>query len=207
MTDTYTIETSMPPVSPPSHPGDGARLVVAEWQRPISPVEPGQMWVVEHLSAEPHLSPLARHAVTAANVVIYDPALYPIVAANLPFGGYAEPGSFPDGSPAKTLDRCIQFARDGWSVVWLADHRTRREERIGQLVDRVIRAGCPAFTPVTLFLSAGVGMLRQTETELCRLGILVEGATREGPLAIAFAAVGAGTAPHLHAISSNGLAG
>ena len=175
---------------------------------PVLPdIQPGQVWVVEHTPADLHLSPLARRPISAANVVIYDRALYAIVAANLPLGGYAEPASSPDRLLDMPIDRCLQFARDGWSVVWLADHRTRREERIGRLVDRMITAGCSGFTPVTLFVTGAGEMPRQTQTELCRLGALVAGKTREGALAIAFGAVGAGAAPHLHAISTNGLAG
>src|SRR6266850_7268984 len=60
-------------------------------------LKPGQLWVVEHSSTDLHPSPLGRRAITAANVVIYDRALYPIVAAHLTLGGYAEPASSPDG--------------------------------------------------------------------------------------------------------------
>src|SRR5882724_1282378 len=172
-------------------------------------IKPGQLWVVEHSSTDVHPSPLAHRAITAANVVLYDPGLFPIVAANLPLGGYAEPASSPDGVPDRTFDRCIQFARDGWSVVRLVDHRPThdaRRERIGRLVDRLIGAGCSASQTVSLFANANRSVIQQTETELDRLGIVIEATTSEDCLAIAFAAVGAGAAPHLHAISSNGLA-
>jgi hypothetical protein len=177
-------------------------------ERPALPgIQPGQLWVVEDLSTDPDLSPLGHHAITLANVVIYDRTLYPIVAANLPHGGYAEPASWPDGAIASVVDRCIQFARDGWSVVWLADHGMPRDERIGRLVDRMIGAGCPASLSVTLFANANGNIIQRTETELDRLGIVIEATTSEDCLAIAFAAVGAGAAPHLRAIASNGLAG
>src|SRR6202022_1703007 len=39
-------------------------------------IQPGQLWVVEQSSRDPHLSPLGRHALTSATVVIYDRALY-----------------------------------------------------------------------------------------------------------------------------------
>jgi len=45
--------------------------------------------------------------------------------------------------PTGCFDRCIQFARDGWSVVWFVDHgqpHDARRERIGRLVDRLIGA-------------------------------------------------------------------
>ena len=83
-------------------------------ERPALPgIQPGQLWVVEQSSTDPHLSPLGHHGITSGNVVIYDRPLYSIVAANLPLGGYAEPASPPDGPPDKAFDRCIRFARDG----------------------------------------------------------------------------------------------
>jgi hypothetical protein len=173
-------------------------------------IEPGQLWLVEHSSIDPYSSPLGHRAITAANVVIYDRALYPIVAANLPFGGYAEPASSANGSPDKTFDRCIQFARDGWSVVWLVDHglpRGARRARIARLIDRLSGAGCPASQSARLFTIADRGIIRQTETELDRLGIVIDATNSEDGLAIAFAAVGAVAAQHFRAISSNGLAG
>jgi hypothetical protein len=177
-------------------------------ERPAPPrIQPGQLWVVEQSSTDPHLSPLGHHAVTSANVVIYDRTLYPIVAANLPRGGYAEPASWPNGAIVTAVDRCIQFARDGWSVVRLADHGRPRDERIGRLVDRMIGAGCPTSLSVTLFANGNDKIMQQTETKLDTLGIAIDATTSEDCLAIAFAAIGAGAAPHLHAISSNGLAG
>ena len=169
-------------------------------------IQPGQLWVVEKPSTNPHLSPLGHHAITSASVVIYDRALYPIVADNLPLGSYGEPTS-PDGLVDKTLDRCIQFARDGWSVVWLTDQGMLRDEPIARLVERMIRVGCPASMSVTLFANANGSIPQQTETELGTLGIVIDATTPEVSLAIVFAAVGAGAAPHLHAIASNGLAG
>jgi len=173
-------------------------------------IKPGQLWVVEHSSTDVHPSPLAHRAITAANVVIYDRGLFPIVAANLRLGSYAEPASSPNGVPDGTPDRCIQFARDGWSVVRLVDHGQpldARRKRIGRLVDRLIGTGCSPSQTVILFANANGSALQQTETELDRLGIVVEATTSEDCLAIAFAAVGAGAARHLQAISSNGLAG
>ena len=170
-------------------------------------IHPGELWIVEHASADQALSPLGRHAITSANVVIYDRALYPIVAANLPRGGYAEPESWPGGAIDNPVDRSIQFARDGWSVVRLADRRSLRDGRVARLVDRMIAAGCPAAISVTLFANADASVPQPTETELRRLAIAIAATNPEVSLAIAFAAVGTGTAPHLYEISCNGLAG
>jgi hypothetical protein len=176
-------------------------------ERPALPgIQPGQLWVVEQSSTDPHLSPLGHHVITSANVVIYDRVLYPIVADNLPLGSYAEPTS-PDGLVDKTLDRCIQFARDGWSVVWLADRGGLRGERIARFVERMIGAGCPASLSVSLFAKVNGSIPQQTEIELGRLEIAIDATSSEVSLAVVFAAVGAGAAPPLHAISFNGLAG
>ena len=170
-------------------------------------IQPGELWVVEHSSTDPHLPHFGRHAVTSANVVIYDRALYPILAANLPRGGYAEPAPWPVEAIDRTVDRCIQFARDGWSVVWLADRGTLRDARISRMIERMISAGCPASLSVTLFASANGSISQQTETELGRIEIVIDATTPEVPLTITFASVGTGATAHLHAISSNGLAG
>jgi hypothetical protein len=177
---------------------------------PLPCIQPGQLWVLEQSSTDPHLSPLGHHAITSANVVIYDRPLHPIVAVNLPLGGYAEPTSLPDGVPDRTLDRCIQFARDGWSVVWFVDRGKPHDagsRRIGRVADRLIDAGCPQSQSVSLFANANGSLLQQTETELDAVGIAIAAAASEDSLAIAFAAVGAGAGPDLRAISSNGLAG
>jgi hypothetical protein len=170
-------------------------------------IRPGQLWVVEHSSTDPHLPPLGHHAIISANVVIYDRELDPIVAANLPCGGYAEPASWPNEAIDRTVDRCIQFCRDGWSVVWLVDRGTLQDGRIARLVGRMISVGCPASMSVTLFANVNGSAPQQTETELGSLGIVVDATTPEVPLAIAFAGFGAGPAAQLYAISSNGLAG
>jgi hypothetical protein len=186
---------------------DGRRNLCAVEFLALPGIQPGQLWVVEHASTEPHLPPLAHHLITSANVVIYDRALYAIVAAHVPRGGYAEPAPWPNGVIDGAVDRCIQFARDGWSVVRLADHGTPRNERIARLVERLISAGCLASMSVRLFANANGSVPQQTETELGKLGIVIDATTPEVVLAVAFAAVGTGAAPHLYAISCNGLAG
>ena len=181
-------------------------LRAVEW--PALPVvQPGQLWVVEHPSTDPHLPPLGLHVIRSANVVIYDRALYPIVAANLPHGGYAEPASWPNEAMDRTVDRCIQFSRDGWSIVWLTDRGMLQDERIARLVERMISIRSPASRSVTLFANLNGSIPQPIETELGRLAIDIDATSAEDCLAIVFAAPGAGAAPHLYAISSNGLSG
>jgi hypothetical protein len=226
MTEIYAIETATPPAERQTAASSAARDPSRGFHpqgrscvrgsapratRPVLPaLGPGEIWMIEHPSAESHLSSFAYRAMTAANVFIYDRTLHAIVAANLPLGGYAEPASAPDGSPDKMFDRCIRFARDGWSVVWFVDHgplHPPRSERVGRLVNRLIDAGSPPSQSVRLFVNADKSITRQTETELGKLGIVIDATTSEHCLAIAFAAVGTGAARHLYAISSNGLAG
>jgi len=175
---------------------------------PILPdIQPGQVWVVENTLADLHLSALAHRAISTANVVIYDRALYAIVAANLPLGGYAEPASLRDESFDTPIDRCLQFARDGWSVVWLVDHRLPRIGRIGRLADRLIDGGYPAHLSVTVFANGHGDILEKTEASLGLLGDVIGAKASGDCVTVAFGAVGKEAAPGLNAISSNGLAG
>jgi hypothetical protein len=84
----------------------------------LSDLAGGQVWVIE-ISPTDELSPLHRKIVTESNVMIYDRSLEAIVAEALPLGGYAEPDS-----SAQAAQRCVRFARDGWSVVRLVDRQT-----------------------------------------------------------------------------------
>jgi hypothetical protein len=174
---------------------------------PPSAIRPGELWLVEHSSTDSRLPPLVRHAITSADVVIYDRALYSAVAANLPVGGYAEPASWPHGAVDIAADRCIQFSRDGWSVVRLADHAALRDGGISRLVKRMVSAGCPVSMSVRVFANAAGNIPRQTETELGNLGTVIDSTAPEVHITIAFAAIGTGVVPHFYAISSNGLAG
>lgn len=65
---------------------------------------------------------------TDGNVIIYDRALEAVVAKALPLGGYAEPEL-----SARTVQRCLQCACDGWSVVRLVDRQTPAVMRIAHL--------------------------------------------------------------------------
>jgi hypothetical protein len=222
MTDIDAIETSLPTATAPRAWSNGATTGLAgePYARrrepgfaacPAGPeIEPGQVWVVEHTSADLHLSPLARRAISAANVVIYDRALYAIVAANLPLGAYAEPASSPDRLLGMPIDRCLHFARDGWTVVWLVDHqlqRRARADRIAHLVDRLIGGGYPADLPVRVFANGHGDIPGKTEASLGLLEEVIDAGTSGDCLTVVFGAVGKGAASDLYAISSNGLAG
>jgi hypothetical protein len=115
-------------------------------------LEAGQIWVIE-ISPTDELSTLRRVIMTTGNVIIYDRSLEAIVADTLPLGGYAEPEA-----EVKTVQRCVQFARDGWSVVRLLDRQTPAIRRIAHLREL---AQCWQRAAAThksaIFLSAGNG--------------------------------------------------
>jgi hypothetical protein len=105
-------------------------------------IEPGQIWLIEQLSAT-DLSPMDRNAVIRANVVLYDRALEPLVAEILPLGSYAEPlpRDHRAGGSAIT-PRALQFAADGWSVVQLVEALPGQRAAAG--LNRLQRPGIPA---------------------------------------------------------------
>ena len=177
----------------------------------LTAVAPGQLWVVELSATEPSLSPLEYRVITTANVVIYDRPLAPMVAKVLPLGGYAEPAS---SSGERRLDqaweRCLRFARNGWSVVRLVEHSPspqQRFERIQCLTERLMAAEAPANLPVLLFVDAGCDTYEKTEAPLGALSPAIGAHGVERRLSIAFTVINAGAAPRLSVASSNGLAG
>ena len=100
-------------------------------------LQAGQLWYVELPSTEFAFSPLEYQALTTANVVIYDRALATTVARLMPIGGYAEPAT-PRGDASDGFDRCIRFARDGWSVARLVRPGRRRVDMLRQLTERLL---------------------------------------------------------------------
>lgn len=92
---------------------------------------PGQLWRVEAPIGAAASAPL-RRVLAAANVVVYDRVLAPLVAAALPPGGYAEPAAAGDGATDPASERCTRFARDGWSVVRLV---AAPRERVTLVID------------------------------------------------------------------------
>ena len=101
----------------------------------VAGIMPGQFWRIE-VAPQGTPSEKMRRALAEANVVIYDRALAPLVAALLPLGGYAEPAPTRDGAADPAADRCTSFARDGWSVLRLAVGATL-QDRLTVLMDPV----------------------------------------------------------------------
>jgi hypothetical protein len=185
-----------------------ARLVTAS---EIPDVEPGQLWFVE-LPAGAELSLLERRALTSANVVIYDRTLADAVAAFLPLGAYAEPAVPTDPLPDQSLDRCLRFVLDGWSVVRLIDStelpRHRRVEQIRRLSERLVAAQSPSDQPILMLVATeDDSTLWKTDVRLGALGAAIADCSFDDRLALVFAAVGARSAPSFSIASANGLAG
>lgn len=168
------------------------------------------LWLIEVSPSETNLSPLARQAITTANVVIYDRALASIVAATLPLGGYAEPAASSSDAADPTMERCLRFVLDGWSVVRLVDHdkaQGQRTPRIRHLAERLAARKYPDDLPVLLFMNADDGRHRKIETRLSALDAELDAASRQGGLAIIFGAIATAAGRGLRAVMSNGLAG
>jgi hypothetical protein len=170
-------------------------------------LRPGQLWYVELPSTEPAFSPLEYQALTTANVVIYDRALATTVARLMPIGGYAEPAT-PRGDASDGFDRCIRFARDGWSVARLIHSSRRRVDIVGQLTERLLRVAAPPARSASVFANTGSGY-ENIEAELDQLGGIVDAwrFSRSPTLTIVFGAIGTGSASRFSVASANGLAG
>jgi hypothetical protein len=192
-----------------------------DWRRSASAVEapalpivqPGQLWFVELPSAGPALSPLEYRALTTANVVIYDRVLAQTVARFLPLGGYAEPAAPSDGVHDAAAERCLHFARDGWSVARLIVpgvlSERERVEKIRRLSARVLNSEGPVDRQVLVFANAGAGRYAKGAAELDELAEIVEtGGVEQSPtLTIVFDAIDTAPTPHFLVASANGLAG
>src|SRR5262249_44784166 len=89
--------------------------------------ERGQPWWVDLSTEGPQFAPFESQALQTASVVVYDRGLVRIVTRLLPLGSYAEPAAANDGGSDTALERCLQFVRDGWSVVRLIDHEATSE--------------------------------------------------------------------------------
>lgn len=171
-------------------------------------VRPGQLWYVELPRMEPALSPLEYEALTTANVVIYDRALAPAMAGLLRIGGYAEPAAPSDGAPDVALERCLRFARDGWSVVRLVDPTRGQAGMIRQLSERLLGVKAPVALPVLVFANTG-GSYEKSETDSDEFGEVIEdrGFGQSVALTIIISGIEVEAAPRFTVASTNGLAG
>ena len=188
-------------------PADGPavdRAVPAVVSEELPAVRPGQLWYVELPPTGPAGCSLEYQALTTANVVIYDRTLEPTVASYLPLGAYVEPATPGD----KLTERCLGFAREGWGVARLVDHREKRVDIIRQLSQGMLVAEALAIIAASLFVNTH-GSYKNIEAELGGLAEVIDAYSLEPPatLTVIFKPVGAGSVPRPAFASSNGLAG
>jgi hypothetical protein len=160
----------------------------------------GQVWVIE-ISPTDELSTLHRKIVTESNVIVYDRSLEAIVTEVLPLGGYAEPDS-----SAQAAQRCVRFARDGWSVVRLVDRQTPAHLRTAHLQDLARRWQTIAKEEPIIFLSSGAGRDCGRITAARAVHAALTAAIDEDVRTVVFCANGAALEPTA-ATPMNGLAG
>jgi hypothetical protein len=104
------------------------------------------------------------------------------------------------------LKRCIQPARDGWSVVRLIERTPTGEssaDRIPSLAAQLRPLGAPRDLKVFKFAKSA----SNAERKLDEIDALIGAITVGEPQAIAFEAIGGTDVPALTAVMSNGFAG
>jgi siroheme synthase len=180
-------------------------------QRPdLRNIAPGQLWLVE-VSPEASELPSFEHRVfVSANVVIYDRVLSPLVAAALPLGNYAEPATARSHAAEKsTVDRCLRFALDGWSVIRLVKGDltgSARSDRLLRITEQLLADGISPNLPVQLLTTTGNTTCEEIETCLGNLDAVLDARNCEGRVTAVFSVGSVGAAP-LNAVAANGLAG
>jgi hypothetical protein len=182
-----------------------------EGRQPALPViAPGQLWIVEASHSPAELLPFEFDAFTAANVVIYDRALTPLVAAALPLGSYAEAAkAMHQALDGPELERILRLALDGWSVLRLLDgalDAADRTDRLRRIAAHLRDAGIAAELPVHLVRDTG-GECETTETSLGDLAGALDPGHCEPRVTAVFATRRGGSALPLRAVVDNGLAG
>jgi len=169
-----------------------------------STIEAGQIWLIEQ-KATTGLCPLDRGAVTGANVVLYDRALAPLVAAVLPIGSYAEP--LPLNAQEAISPRALAFAADGWSVVQLTEPCAGRRAQLQGAAQALIPLAGAGDLPVQVIAKAADARGRRRDGCLPRLAELIGELGDEGPLTLVFGPLAIRSPAHSHAFTANGLAG
>lgn len=171
--------------------------------RVLPTIASGQLWLIEASPSAAALPPFERDAFNAANVVIYDRALAPLVAASLPLGSYAEPAS--DGA---AFERSLRLALDGWSVVRLLAGDPASSDwadRFRRIAAQLRGAGIAAEMPVRLVTDLA-GRHETTETSLGELAGMLDAIALNRRVTAVFATRD-GVAGPLYAVTDSGPAG
>jgi siroheme synthase len=155
------------------------------------------------------LSPPETQAVTEANVIVYDPALAPLITELLPPGTYAEPMAAT--ALDKTFDeRALRFARDGWNVVQLnraGNDLAPPRRRVRAAAEQLITAGASPETPVFLVTQGTRAVPLTSETRLRTANTVIDDHGLGVTPMIVFGPSAGGPAPQSDTFTANGLAG
>jgi len=176
-------------------------------------MRPGQLWFVELPESGPELAPFEYRGLSTANIVVYDRALAPTVARHLPLGSYAEPAASNGRRNGVASERCIRFARDGWSVARLLHPRIQsgweQLDRMRELSQELLALKIPAALPVQIFVARGSGGYERNEARLDRLDaeIAAHASVLSSLFTIVLDVTEVADAPRFSIASANGLAG
>jgi len=120
------------------------------------------------------------------------------------------PKTLPEVRPGQLwyVERCLSFARDGWSVARLVDPGGERAGIIRQLSEHMLKFEASAAFAVSVFANTD-GSYEKIAAELDELGEVIEARSfgQRVTLTIIFTGIDAGTAPRFVVASANGLAG
>ncbi|HEX3860878.1 MAG TPA: hypothetical protein VHY35_04240 [Stellaceae bacterium] len=182
------------------------RPVIGHGPTAASPpvLRPGELWLLALAAAGDDAMPWERAALTAANVIVYDRSLTDLVAAILPLGGYAEPAT-GDG-----MQRCIQFVRDGWSVIRLLDAAMIQQglgTPLASLSHKLHAAGASDDLTVTDLIGMSDGRVTPLEMRLGEIDFPGSNDRAGQRRAVAFGAFSTNHAAAFQSVMSNGLAG
>jgi hypothetical protein len=166
--------------------------------------KPGQVWLIEHISARA-LFPFDRVVLTGADVVIYARALAPVVASVLPLGGYAEPMALQAAAGPSISARALGFAVDGWSVAQLVETRANRRVRLRLAFDALMSLGCAGDLPVLVI--AKDKLFRRRTLDTCPRSLPGLEFADDDLLTLAFGPLVDRYPRPCHAFTANGLAG
>jgi hypothetical protein len=169
-----------------------------------STIEAGQIWLIEQQAAT-GLCPLDRGAVTGANVVLYDRALAPMVAAVLPIGSYAE--ALPHNAQGAISPRALAFAADGWSVVQLTEPCAGRRALLQGAARTLVPLGGADDLPVQVIAKGADGHGRSGRGCLPGLAELIGELGDDDPFTLVLGPLASRSPVHSQAFTANGLAG
>jgi hypothetical protein len=107
-------------------------------------LRPGEIWLIEQ-HATGVASGAAPGAFAAADVVLYDRALAPIVAELFGRGVYAEPiTAAPNGAAPGVSARAAKLASEGWRVVQLVEARGGDQTAADVLLPAIVQPSAEA---------------------------------------------------------------